>query len=71
MRKVFKIEVDCANCARKVEEALSKIDGVQEVRVNFMTQKMTLTADDARFDAILKECAQAGRRVEKDFCILG
>ena len=69
MRKVFKIEVDCANCARKVEDALRKIDGVEDVKVNFMTQKMTLTADDARFDEIVKECAKAGKRVEKDFSI--
>ena len=70
MKKVFKIEVDCANCARKVEDALQKIDGVQDVKVNFLTQKMTLTADDARFDEIVKECAQTGRRIEKDFEIM-
>ena len=70
MKKVFKIEVDCASCARKVEDALQKIDGVQDVKVNFLTQKMTLTADDARFDEIVKECAQTGRRIEKDFEIM-
>ena len=70
MRKVFKIEVDCANCARKVEDVLRKIDGVEDVKVNFMTQKMTLTADDSRFDAIVKECVQTGKRVEKDFEIM-
>ena len=70
MKKSFRIEVDCANCARKVEDALRKIDGVQDVKVNFMTQKMTLTADDARFDQIVKECAECGKHVEKDFRIL-
>ncbi len=69
MKKAFKIEVDCANCARKVEDALKKIDGVQDVKVNFMTQKMTLTADDARFDRIVEECARTGKRIEKDFAI--
>ena len=69
MRKVFKIEVDCANCARKVEDALRKVDGVEDVKVNFMTQKMTLTADDARFDEIVQECARTGKRIEKDFSI--
>ena len=48
MQKTYKIEVDCANCARKMEDAIRKLDGVEEVHVNFLTQKMILTADDAR-----------------------
>ena len=56
MKKVFKlIDLDCANCARKMEEAIRRIDGVEEVQISFLTQKMTLTADDARFDAIVDE----------------
>ncbi|MBR3720444.1 MAG: cation transporter, partial [Clostridia bacterium] len=47
MKKVFELdEVDCANCARKMQEAVAKIDGVDSVTVNFFTQKMTLEAAD-------------------------
>ena len=67
MKKKFKCEIDCANCAAKVEEAVKKIDGVNDVKVNFMTQKLTLDADDARFDEILKEAVRIGKKVEPDF----
>ena len=49
MKKHYKFEIDCANCAAKVEEAIKKIDGVHGASVSFMTQKLTLDADDARF----------------------
>ena len=49
------VDLDCANCAAKVEEAIKKIDGVNGATVSFMTQKLTLDADDARFDEILQE----------------
>ena len=55
MKKRYKFEVDCANCAAKVEAAVKKIDGVNDATVNFMAQKMTIDADDARFDEILDE----------------
>ena len=55
MKKRYKFEVDCANCAAKVEEAVKKIDGVNDATVNFMAQKLVLDADDARFDEILQE----------------
>ena len=48
MKKHYKFEIDCANCAAKVEEAIKKIDGVHGASVSFMTQKLTLDADDAR-----------------------
>ena len=67
MKKVFKlIDLDCANCARKMEEAIRRIDGVEEVQISFLTQKMTLTADDARFDEILKEVIAVAKKVEPD-----
>ena len=54
MRKTFRLdEIDCANCARKLQDELAKIDGVDAVSVNFMTQKLTLTAADERFDEVL------------------
>ena len=58
MKKRFKCEIDCANCAAKVTEAIKKIDGVKDASVNFMTQKFKLDADDERFDEILKESRQ-------------
>ena len=54
MKKTFKmIDLDCANCAAKMEDAIKKIDGVQDAAVSFMTQKLTIQADDARFDAVV------------------
>ena len=66
MKKRFKFVVDCANCAAKVEEAVKKIDGVNDATVNFMAQKMVLDADDARFDEILKEVEAVAKKVEPD-----
>ena len=70
MKKAFKIEADCANCALKVEDAIRAVDGVNDVKVNFLTQRMTLDAADDRFDAVLKAAEKAGKKVEKDFSIL-
>lgn len=66
MQKKFKIEVDCANCAAKMEEAARKIDGVINVSVSFMAQKMVVEADDSRFDAVMKEIRKACKKVEPD-----
>ena len=66
MKKRYKLEVDCANCAAKVEEAVKKIDGVNDATVNFMAQKLVLDADDARFDEILKEVIAVAKKVEPD-----
>jgi copper chaperone CopZ len=70
MKKIFKIEVDCANCAAKVEKAISKLDGVKECNINFMTQKMLFEADDDKFDDILKLALKTGKKVEPDFEII-
>ncbi len=67
MKKKYKCEIDCANCAAKVQEAILKIDGVQDASVNFMTQKFKLEADDDCFDEILKEAVRVGKRIEPDF----
>ncbi len=66
MQKKFKIEVDCANCAAKMEEAARKIDGVTNVSVSFMAQKMVVEADDSRFDSIMKDIVKACKKVEPD-----
>ena len=64
MKKTFKmIDLDCANCAAKMEAAIKKINGVQDATVSFMTQKLTIQADDARFDAIVQEAVKACKKV--------
>ena len=71
MRKVYKLEdLDCANCAAKMQAAIAKIDGVNEVSVNYMTQKLTLDADDARFEEIFKLAQKAMNKVEPDCRII-
>lgn len=71
MKKVFKLEnLDCANCARKMEDAIRRIDGVEDVQISFLTQKITLVADDARFAAIVDEAERACRRVDRACNIL-
>lgn len=70
MKKTFKmIDLDCANCAAKMEAAIKKIDGVQDATVSFMTQKLTIQADDARFDAVVQEAVKACKKVEPD-CVI-
>ena len=67
MKKVFALrELDCANCAAKMEDAISKIDGVQSASVSFFTQKMTIEADEADFDKILKKAVKAISKIEPD-----
>ena len=71
MKKVFEMEdLDCANCAAKMEDAIRKIEGVTYVSISFMAQRMTIEADDARFDAIMKQARKAVRKVEPDCRIL-
>lgn len=66
MKKTFKCEVDCANCAAKMEEAVKKISGVDNARVNFMTQKFTLEAAEEVFDMVLDEAVKVCKKVEPD-----
>ncbi|MBE5860198.1 MAG: heavy-metal-associated domain-containing protein [Butyrivibrio sp.] len=66
MKKTYKCEVDCANCAAKMEDAIKKLDGVKDARVNFMTQKLTLEADDDNYDNILQLAVKACKKVEPD-----
>ena len=70
MKKRFKlVDLDCANCAAKMEDAIKKVDGVKDATVSFMTQKLTIEADDERFDEIMKEVAAVCKKVEPD-CII-
>lgn len=67
MKKTYALdELDCANCGLKMEEAIRKIEGVKNVNISFMTQKITLEADDADFDRVLKEAVKACKKVEPD-----
>ena len=71
MKKKFKLQdLDCANCAAKMEEAIKKLDGVNDASVNFMMQKMTIDAEDSRFDEIMKEVVTVCAKVEPDCNIL-
>ena len=67
MKKKFKlVDLDCANCAAKMEGAIKKIDGVNNATVSFMTQKLTLDADNARFDEILQKVVATAKKIEPD-----
>ena len=59
-------DLDCANCAAKMEAAIKKIPGVQDASVSFMTQKMTVDAEDGRFDEIMQEIIRVCRKIEPD-----
>lgn len=67
MKKVFLLEeLECAHCAAKMEEAIRKIEGVEAASISFLAQRLTIEADEARFDAILKQADKAVRRIEPD-----
>lgn len=67
MRKIFQLEdLDCANCAAKMEEGIRKIEGVQSATVSFMAQKLILEADDSRFDEIVQKAVQVCKKIEPD-----
>ena len=71
MKKHFKMQdLECANCAAKMEQAILGLDGVTGCSVNFLTQKLTLEADDARFDEIVKQAAKICRKIEPDCRLL-
>ena len=65
MKKKFKLEdLDCANCAAKMEEAIKRIEGVNDANVSFLAQKMTIDAQDDKFDEIMKEVVRVCAKVE-------
>ncbi|MDO4732747.1 MAG: cation transporter [Bacillota bacterium] len=71
MKKSFKMQdLECAHCAAKMEQAINKLEGVQKASISFMTQKLTLEADDVRFDEILEQAEQICRKVEPDCRII-
>ena len=71
MKKVYKIEVDCTNCANKIQEGVSKIEGVNSVNVNFMTQKMIIDINDDVYDEVFKKVVKTAKKIEPDFEVIG
>ena len=70
MKTKFKrTDLDCANCAAKMEDAIRKIEGVENASVSFMTQKMTIEAAEDQFDRIMQEVVAVCKKVEPD-CVI-
>ena len=70
MKKKFKLtDLDCANCAAKMEDAIRKIEGVENASVSFMTQKMTIEAAEDQFDRIMQEVVAVCKKVAPD-CVI-
>ncbi|MGN0601128.1 MAG: cation transporter [Oscillospiraceae bacterium] len=71
MKKTFKMEdLDCANCAAKMENAIRRIDGVEQANISFMAQKLTIEADEDKFETILKQAAKVCKKIEPDCRII-
>lgn len=71
MRKVFKLDnLDCANCAAKMEDAIKKIDGVQSASMRFMTQKLVIEAEESDMEEILDKAVAVCKKIEPDMTIL-
>lgn len=71
MRKTFVMEeLDCANCAAKMEAGIQQIDGVESASISFLTQKLTISAPEDQMDRVLKEAAKICRSIEPDCRIL-
>ena len=67
MKKVLKMQdLDCANCAAKMENAIKKIDGVNSVSISFMSQKMFLDVEDSKYDIVVKEIVKVCKKVDSD-----
>lgn len=67
MKKTFNIEVDCANCANKIEISIQKIAGVNSAVINFMTQKLIIEIDDNKeFQTVMKNVLAEFKKVEPD-----
>lgn len=67
MKKTYKVEVDCANCAAKMEEAVKSTKGVKDASLSFMTLKLKVEFDeDADVDAVMKEALKNCKKVEDD-----
>lgn len=71
IKKTYPLEdLDCANCAAKMEERIKKIDGVISANVSFIMQNLTIEADESELDKIIKQAIKICRRVEPDCRII-
>lgn len=71
MKRVYKLEdLDCANCAAKMENAIRDIDGVKSVSVSFIMQKLTIEADDDKIEEIMDKAVKICRKIEPDCTII-
>ena len=64
MKRKYKITVDCANCAAKMENAVKKLEGVTDASISFLGQKLMIEAAEERFDSLMKEVVRTCKRVE-------
>lgn len=72
MTKTYRLHnLDCANCAAKVERAINKLDGVNSASVNFFAQKLTVDVDDGKLDVVMPEVCRVCKKVEPDMEIVG
>lgn len=70
MKKIYKLEdLDCANCAAKMERAIAKLEGVKSVTVSFLTQKMTIETENDDQTALMQQVVKLCKKVEPD-CII-
>ena len=72
MKKVYRMQnLDCANCAAKMERAIGKIDGVQSAEVSFMAQRLTMEVDETKLSSIMEQVKKAVSKVEPSTKVLG
>lgn len=71
MKKTYKmVDLECAHCAAKMEEAIKKLPGVSNASVSFLTQKLTIEGDDAQFEQLVQQAAAICKKVEPDCEVL-
>lgn len=71
MKKVYKLQdLDCANCAAKIEDAIGKITGVEKASVSFLSQKMTIEAEESEQERILEEAKKVIKKLEPEVVVL-
>lgn len=72
MEKSYRVQnLDCANCAAKIERAAKKLDDVEKVNVNFMTQRLTLSAPESRHPELIKEINELAGKIEPGTKVIG
>lgn len=71
MKKTMKLkDLDCANCAAKIENAVKKLEGVTSVKVNFLSQKMELEAPDDKYSSIVAEAKKLIKKIEPEVTVI-